>query len=485
LIQDAEGRTFKFDGNDKQMEVKDTSQTVVGKYFYDASGARIKKVAGVVTTIFVYDAGGALAAEYSTDTPTNPITSYMTTDHLGSPRVITDKNGNVISRRDFMPFGEEIARINSGSDAIRKKFTGYEKDLETNLDFAEARMYQTKHGRFTAVDPLMASASPGNPQTFNRYSYTGNNPVNYTDPSGLDVCESGNTVTFEGRGNPCTGDGKRINPGQEITLASNSASVPANGGKIARAGDRVRVEADDTITIVQTVKDRIADQITNIIRGTSDDVLTTTASQSSSIFTERPLTDYPEASSTGTSDEVPCFSRSQICSGTPTEVDDPDLIGLEIVLTGCGLFFDPCDVAGGALSAGKGDVTGAILSAPSAIPLLGIPAGITKIGKAVKKAETAVEATTDATKMADELQQTIGKNRVSAETPTHTVNVDLQGKGHFDKGTSTLIPTPHVQIYKKNVGPQGKINYSKKGSSIRPASKADVRMARNILKRRK
>ncbi len=119
MIQDAEGRTFKFDGNDKQIEVKDTSQTVVGKYFYDASGARIKKVAGAETTIFVYDAGGALAAEYSTATPTaTPTTSYLTTDHLGSPRVITDKNGNVISRRDFMPFGEEILRANSGNDSI-------------------------------------------------------------------------------------------------------------------------------------------------------------------------------------------------------------------------------------------------------------------------------------------------------------------------------------------------------------------------------
>jgi RHS repeat-associated protein len=135
----------------------------------------------------------------------------MTTDHLGSPRVITDKSGNVISRRDFMPFGEEIYAgvggrntnqkyANFGSDNIRKRYTGYEKDDETQLDFAEARMYQNKHGRFTAVDPLMGSASPGNPQTFNRYSYTGNNPINYTDPSGLDYYrdKDGNLVYFEG-----------------------------------------------------------------------------------------------------------------------------------------------------------------------------------------------------------------------------------------------------------------------------------------------
>jgi RHS repeat-associated protein len=68
-----------------------------------------------------------------------------------------------------MPFGEEIGanvrqRTESqkyspiGADNIRQRFTGYEKDTETQLDFAEARMYQNKHGRFTAVDPLMASA---------------------------------------------------------------------------------------------------------------------------------------------------------------------------------------------------------------------------------------------------------------------------------------------------------------------------------------
>ena len=48
-------------------------------------------------------------------------------------------------------------------------------------------MYQNKHGRFTAPDPLLASASPLNPQTFNRYTYTGSNPINLTDPSGLCV----------------------------------------------------------------------------------------------------------------------------------------------------------------------------------------------------------------------------------------------------------------------------------------------------------
>ncbi|MBX7053426.1 MAG: RHS repeat-associated core domain-containing protein [Pyrinomonadaceae bacterium] len=111
--------------------------------------------------------------------------------------MITDRTGNVVARRDFMPFGEEIGAgvgtrsselkySASGLDTIRKRFTGYEKDPETGLDFAEARMYENRFGRFTAVDPLLASGKSANPQTFNRYIYVGNSPLTRSDPNGLD-----------------------------------------------------------------------------------------------------------------------------------------------------------------------------------------------------------------------------------------------------------------------------------------------------------
>jgi RHS repeat-associated protein len=109
--------------------------------------------------------------------------------------VITDKNGNVTSRRDFLPFGEELTpdgtfrsstnKFTYGEDNVRKRFTGYEKDQETGLDFAEARYYNNVHGRFTAVDPLLASGKSGNPQSFNRYAYTMNQPLTMTDKTGL------------------------------------------------------------------------------------------------------------------------------------------------------------------------------------------------------------------------------------------------------------------------------------------------------------
>jgi len=74
---------------------------------------------------------------------------------------------------------------NSGENN-RKKFTGYERDNETGLDFAEARYNSSSLGRFTSPDPFGGGMSPASPQSFNRYAYVDNNPVNRTDPSGLD-----------------------------------------------------------------------------------------------------------------------------------------------------------------------------------------------------------------------------------------------------------------------------------------------------------
>jgi RHS repeat-associated protein len=92
-----------------------------------------------------------------------------------------------------MPFGEDLfagARTTNSSlkygntDNVRQKFTGLQKDDETQQDFAGERYYSNQHGRFTAVDPLLVSGKPGNPQTFNRYAYVGGNPLKRVDPNG-------------------------------------------------------------------------------------------------------------------------------------------------------------------------------------------------------------------------------------------------------------------------------------------------------------
>lgn len=188
---DGSGNQFSYDAENHQKEVKDSSNNSLGTYIYDGDGRRVKKVAGSETTIFVYDAGGQMVAEYSTVTATTPQVSYLTQDHLGSPRVITNENGAVTSRKDFSAFGEESTASQRSSSLgyqapnIRKDYTGYEKDAESGLEFAQARYYNPTHGRFTSVDPMTASATIKNPQTFNRYSYVLNSPYKFVDPLGL------------------------------------------------------------------------------------------------------------------------------------------------------------------------------------------------------------------------------------------------------------------------------------------------------------
>jgi uncharacterized protein RhaS with RHS repeats len=66
---------------------------------------------GTSSTIFVYDTTGKLVAEYSNTAATGSGTKYITADHLGSTRLITDASGNVVARHDYLPFGEEVPAL--------------------------------------------------------------------------------------------------------------------------------------------------------------------------------------------------------------------------------------------------------------------------------------------------------------------------------------------------------------------------------------
>lgn len=101
----------------------------------------------------------------------------------GSSVTLTQGQGFVIDSMDYLPYGEQIA----GAAYTTHKFTGKERDSETNLDYLGARYYSNGFGRFMTPDPLLNSGQPWNPQSWNRYSYTYNNPMRYTDPTGLYV----------------------------------------------------------------------------------------------------------------------------------------------------------------------------------------------------------------------------------------------------------------------------------------------------------
>jgi RHS repeat-associated protein len=110
--------------------------------------------------------------------------------------MMTDSSGTVISRHDFLPFGEEIPMGQAGTspafagttDGLTQKFTGKERDAESGLDYFGARYYGSALGRWTSPDPLYLEMHRlTDPQQLNLYSYVRNNPLSLTDPDGRDI----------------------------------------------------------------------------------------------------------------------------------------------------------------------------------------------------------------------------------------------------------------------------------------------------------
>jgi RHS repeat-associated protein len=96
---------------------------------------------------------------------------------------VTDSLGNIVSTVELDPWGGNTNR-SSNAAFQPKKFTSYERD-GNGSDEAMFRRYNRWHSRFDQPDPYEGSYSLGDPQSFNRYAYTQNDPVNFTDPSGL------------------------------------------------------------------------------------------------------------------------------------------------------------------------------------------------------------------------------------------------------------------------------------------------------------
>jgi RHS repeat-associated protein len=93
---------------------------------------------------------------------------------------IDGQSVSIVQNLDYLPFGE-ILSIDSGIST--HKFTGDERDPETSLDHTWFRQYSSQFGRWTSPDRHRGKLL--NPQSLNRYTYVGNNPMNMVDPSGL------------------------------------------------------------------------------------------------------------------------------------------------------------------------------------------------------------------------------------------------------------------------------------------------------------
>ena len=255
---------YLYDGEGRICAVASTpmpGMTALTGYLYDADGTRVAKgrisawscdpaLNGFQTTNdYVLGPGGEQVTEMGVDTTAGSSATTLTWQHtnvyaagallatydndglhfylndpLGTRRAQTDYAGVLEQTCSSLPYGDALSCSGGSLNApTEHHFTGKERDQESGNDYFGARYYTSTMGRWMSPDPAGNSvANFANPQTWNLYAYVLNNPLIFTDPTGLDCVyfnDSGTGVDTDANGN-VTG----------IDHDSNSKECGKNGG---------------------------------------------------------------------------------------------------------------------------------------------------------------------------------------------------------------------------------------------------------------
>jgi RHS repeat-associated protein len=184
---DAQGTTtYHWDSRGRLTQVALPDGRTVG-YGYDPIGRRTSRSIGGATTNFLYDgievvldsgSDGSLVDYLNGGETDGKLRQgsglYFLQDHLGSISALTDASGSVVQRMQYDAFGDS-----PGSAMTSYGFTGRDRDEVTGLFNLRARWYDPQQGRFISEDPIGMAGG------YNEYAYVRNDPVNLTDPFGL------------------------------------------------------------------------------------------------------------------------------------------------------------------------------------------------------------------------------------------------------------------------------------------------------------
>ncbi|MFE2722757.1 SpvB/TcaC N-terminal domain-containing protein [Kitasatospora sp. NPDC059327] len=116
---------------------------------------------------------------------------FFHADHIGSSGYVTDKQGAVAEHLEYFPYGETWVEERTGQADTPYQFTGEELDAETGLYYYGARYYNPRTQLWAGADPALPdyldkdiAGGIGEPRNLAAYTYTHNNPLRYTDPTG-------------------------------------------------------------------------------------------------------------------------------------------------------------------------------------------------------------------------------------------------------------------------------------------------------------
>ena len=206
--EDVEYWEYKYDLLNRLIEVtknNNDDMIILSKYAYDPEGFRVVKYQFVNGTqsdkthyvfqgtepifekrisdgrikSYIYALGKHLARVDGKIGDDQAKKYWYVTDHVGSIRAVTDKDGKKVWSADYLAFGKQFDKSADTDFEELHSFTGKEYDPDTGLHYYNARWYDADLGRFISEDPV---ADPNNP---NLYSYGANNPLRFIDPRGL------------------------------------------------------------------------------------------------------------------------------------------------------------------------------------------------------------------------------------------------------------------------------------------------------------
>lgn len=202
------GRSYTYTAANRHKTITSGATTIT--YEYDDAHQRSRQIAPEGTTVYLNDPIGIHLEQftgasgdmqwneylYAGDEPigvrferaSGPLTRYYTGDHLGSVSVITTFQGAVSERLSYDAWGKR--RFVSGADDPNNTitsetthgFTNHEHISNIGLINMNARSYDPVVGRFLSPDSMIEDYFKG--QILNRYTYVGNNPLSFADPSG-------------------------------------------------------------------------------------------------------------------------------------------------------------------------------------------------------------------------------------------------------------------------------------------------------------
>ena len=211
---------------------------------YDGNGVRVKKSENTSPTYYLRSSvlGGQVVAEINESGQMQRGYVYIGSqllavqqqnavfwvhqDPIVKSKRITNSSGTVVSTIELDPWGGNTSRNNN--DGLQPhKFNNYERDQNAS-DEAMFRRYNRWWSRFDQPDPYGGSYDMTNPQSFNRYAYVNNDPVNFVDPSGLlpsDGQCQGAECPWSGGGGGFWGGGFGMNDRQSILNPSGRAII--------------------------------------------------------------------------------------------------------------------------------------------------------------------------------------------------------------------------------------------------------------------